>query len=345
MRSSPFDSAGLTSHDVEALGGPSGASGKDDNSKDGTLASLARLGRRWHRRLHRAKTWASSSDTYVEGCDEDLERQSVYQTGRDQGIPNDSFTTVKLRRHTRNSSAGWDLNRYDVERATHTQLLAPTAVGRLMQLFRRPSLENMSPTSSSDTENAFQNETLGGPPRTRPTLHLLPHDHSIRETYHTFQDSHHISPILANRRHNYIHNQYPSRRTRTWTYGLDEPRRHSMSDRSTNSADLDEGPRAQSTSTSFANMKTASLERFPFEETTVYIPRTRRGTKSSPAAECMSINSIPYHGRSRLLGIGTAAGEASWDPQGYEAMRELDEYEDLGDGDSFESVPSLGSLG
>ncbi|KAL8809422.1 MAG: hypothetical protein Q9200_003432 [Gallowayella weberi] len=353
MRSSPFGSAGLASQDVEALGGPPGAREGDDTSKNCTLASLAHLGRRWHRRLHRAKTWASSSDTCVEGCDADLEKQSVYQTARDQDMPNDSFTTVKLRRHTRSSGAGWDLNRHDVERATHTQLLAPTAVGRLMQLFRRPSLESTCPTSSGETENAFQIETLGGPTRTRPTLHLLPHGRSIPENYHTFQDSHHISTTLADGHHD-INNQRPSRRIRTWTYGLDDPGRDSMSDSSTTSAEVDDGTRAQSTSTSFANSKIASLERFSSEEPTVYIPRTRRETKSSPditaaAAESMSIISVPFHGRRRVSGVSVPE-EAPWDPQGYGAMRELDAYEDIGDADSFGSVASasaswsLGSL-
>ncbi|KAL8675771.1 MAG: hypothetical protein Q9186_007618 [Xanthomendoza sp. 1 TL-2023] len=350
MRSSPFGSAGSAIHDDRALGGPSGASGSDETSNDGTLGTLAHLGRQWHRRCHKAKTWASSSDTCVEGPDKDLERQALYHTACDQDIPNASFTTVRMRRHTRRStgSPGWEFNRDDVERATHTHLLAPTAVGRLIQLFRRPSLQRTYSTSSSDTENASQIQTLRRLPGIRPTQHLLPHDRWIPGTYNTFQDSHHISTLSADIRHN-IQNHYPSRRTRTWTYGLDDPRRHSMLASSTKSAEVDEGTQAQSTSVSLTNMEIESLERLSFEEPSLYLPRTPRGTQgsldSTVAAESMSIIGVPYYGPRRVLGV-SAPREASWDPQGYEEMGDLDGYGGLGEADSFGSVPSsrMGSI-
>ncbi|KAL8998663.1 MAG: hypothetical protein Q9169_002324 [Polycauliona sp. 2 TL-2023] len=143
VRSSPFGSIRPDSNDIEAAR-PSGGRGSDATCDSATRHTLAVLGRSWHRRWRRARTWASSSDTCIGDADYDLERQSTnYTPGDDEESlinDEDGTSTIRLRRPRKHDGDEdtYELNKGDVERATRTVLIKPTAVGLLQGLFGLP---------------------------------------------------------------------------------------------------------------------------------------------------------------------------------------------------------------
>ncbi|KAL8666501.1 MAG: hypothetical protein Q9168_007470 [Polycauliona sp. 1 TL-2023] len=145
MRSSPF---GSTDPDLEAARS-SGVRDSDDTCDSTHANTLAVLGRRWHHRWRQAKTWASSSDTCIGDAEYDLEEQSTNYTPQedDENLPkNESVNTIRLRRPRKHSDdSTYELDSADVQRATNTLLIAPTAVSNLQRLFRKPSSSTVRP--------------------------------------------------------------------------------------------------------------------------------------------------------------------------------------------------------
>lgn len=339
MRSSPFGSAGPAGRDVESLDGPSEVRGSDPNRDNETMGTLAFLERQWRSGWLQAKAWASSSDTYVESPEPDLERQSIDRAIEDQNVAHDSATTARMRKPTRYASPNWEVNRDDVERATHTQLLAPTAVGRLIQLFRRPSPHSRYATSSTDVMNAPWVEGSQSEPEDNPPLYLLPGERSVSGSYHPFHDNHHVDTTSSNP-WRVIQSHYPTRRIRTWTYGLDGPQPCRTSATQLN---IDGNTQSSPASTSLAKRDLETVERFPYEEPTLYVPRTRRGRRgtvdSTTAAENMSIIDVPFHSTPTVPAINARVG-SSFNAQDYEEVTELDNDEPISDTDGFSSVTS-----
>ncbi|KAL8949701.1 MAG: hypothetical protein Q9222_004210 [Ikaeria aurantiellina] len=139
MRSSPFASNGPASHtrrDLEAERS-SEAQESDGTSTTGYLGALSLLGRGWRRGWRRRSTWANSSETRVDmsnsGSEQSADSNAV--TAAPKTVSDDA--TVKMRKRAGFRHLCWEANSEDVERATNTQLLAPTAGTALVSLFQR----------------------------------------------------------------------------------------------------------------------------------------------------------------------------------------------------------------
>ncbi|KAL8730160.1 MAG: hypothetical protein Q9166_004243 [cf. Caloplaca sp. 2 TL-2023] len=347
MRSSPFGSAEPSSnanYDVEALR-VAAARGSDGTAASGNAGALALLGRRWHRGWLEATRWSASSDTYVDHMGPDMERQTIRSFRADLDVPNDSRTTVRMRRANRQSESGCTIDSEDVERATSTQLLGPTGVASLLQLFRRPSVQTTSPTPSMVTSRCSRIEPSQTSAVKLPPPHQLSGNQYNTGCYLTFGDRHHL-PNLPSNNHPVTHHHSLPKRISTWTYGFDgsHPRSATASLLSTN-----DNFQPQSAPASLLDLDTESLNQAPDPPSEIIVPRKRRGTKSTDTstaeAERMSIIDVPFQGTRRISDVD-ARDEPSFDAKEYERAAEDDGCEDILVSDGFSSVSSsrVGSL-
>ena len=140
MRSSPFGSAepeNKTGQDIEAARG-SDAIESDHTSTTGYLETLALLGRGWRRGWRRARKWTESSESSQDTQPHPPNQEFTYIPLSGAQTLHEDITTVRMRKLSRRRS-GWEADSEDVQRATNTQLLAPTAGSNLANLFRRGS--------------------------------------------------------------------------------------------------------------------------------------------------------------------------------------------------------------
>ncbi|KAL8755611.1 MAG: hypothetical protein Q9199_003516 [Rusavskia elegans] len=342
MRSSPFGSAEPCpndSHDIEASR-PTEARGSDETSSSENLGTLALLGRRWHRRWHRARTWASSSDTYIGDSEHDLERLSVNTTAREQESSNGSVTTVRLRRPRRHADSAYELDREDVERATKTLLITPTAAGNLLRLFRTPSIAATPPSPSIGTGRSLgaehpQNLAVNLP----PPYQLRDNQYSPR-IYPIARDGQRHATTTSCERYATPNHCLP-RRLSTWTYGLDGS--HPSSTPAV-AANTESYTRPHSASISSIDVDTESLDRFSFQEPTIYVPRKRGGTRSTldstAEAESMSVINVSFHDGQSISKVDDG-DEDSFDAREYEQAREMDDADGFSSVSSFSRVASM----
>ncbi|KAI4227170.1 MAG: hypothetical protein L6R36_002608 [Xanthoria steineri] len=329
MRSSPFGSAApgsSASYDLEASR-PTEARGSGETFSSENVGILALLGQRWHRRWHRARTWASSSDTCIGDSEPASERQSVDNTAVEQENFNGSLNTIRLRRSRKQADSAYELDSEDIERATKTLLIRPTAAGDLLRLFQNPSITATPPSPSVDTRGAEhpQNIAVNLPPP-----HQL-HDNQYRPGIYpiTFRDGHRHAGTTSPEGYTISDHCLP-RRLSTLTYGLDGSHPNSNPAVSVNTESY---TLPHSALASLIDVDTESLDRFSFEEPTIHVPRKRGGTRSTldstAEAESMSVINMPSHGGQRISEV-----DDSFDPQAYEQAREMD------DADGISSVSS-----
>lgn len=332
MRSSPFGSAApgsSASYDLEASR-PTEARGSGETSSSENVGTLALLGQRWHRRWHRARTWASSSDTCIGDSEPASERQSVDNTAGEQECFNGSLNTIRLRRSRKQADSAYELDSEDIERATKTLLIRPTAAGYLLRLFQNPSITATPPSPSVDTGHT------GGAEHPQNIAVNLPPPHQLHDNQYspgiypiTFQDGHRLASTTSPEGYTISDHCLP-RRLSTLTCGLDGSHANSNPAVSVNTESY---TLPHSASASLIDVDTESLDRFSFEEPTIHVHRKRGGTMSTldstAEAESMSVINMPSHGGQRISEV-----DDSFDAQAYEQAREMD------DADGISSVSS-----
>lgn len=342
MRSSPFGSAepcSNDSHDIEASR-PTEARGSDETSSRENLGTLALLGRRWHRRWHRARTWASSSDTYIGDSEHDLERLSVDITAGEQESSNGSVTTVRLRRPRRHADSAYELDREDVERATKTLLITPTAAGNLLRLFQTPSITATPPSPPIDTGRSLGAEHPQNLAVNLPPPYQLRDNQYSPGIYPIARDGHRHATTTSRERYAAPNHCLP-RRLSTWTYGLDGSQPNSTPAVAVNTKSY---TRPHSASTSSIDVDTESLDRFSFQEPTIYVPRKRGGTRSTldstAEAESMSVINVPFYVGQSISKVDDGVDD-SFDAREYEQAREMDDADGFSSVSSFSRVASM----
>lgn len=142
MRSSAFGSADPNPNpncDVEAARSAE-AQESDRAATNGYLDTLSLLGRNWRQGWRKARMSVDSSSTHGSASDQHSAGRPPSCTSAAIEDHHDSpVGTVRLRHSSRQTCSGWQANSEDVQRATNTQLLAPTASFILASLFRKPS--------------------------------------------------------------------------------------------------------------------------------------------------------------------------------------------------------------
>ena len=308
IRSSPFGSVEPDvnqSDDIETSQ-LSTAGGSDERSPSGDQFSLAHLGRRWHRRWRRARTWATSSDTCVGDSECDLERQHVDDTARSCEVADDSTTTVRLRKQTKYADS-YELDSEDIERAANTLLIKPTAVGNLLRLFRSPSARSIDIEPRFSAEHPEHREPNNPPP------HQLPNN-QYSNVYPIDYDGHQHASTISYKCYATPHHR-PPRRLSTWTYGLDGS--HSTSTpRRKFGADNYTRPRAASDF--IMHIDTHAVDRDPLQGPEISIPRKLKRSSTGDGtrdAECMTVIGPSHREGWRLSGDWE---REVWDAKGYE---------------------------
>ena len=342
MRSSPFGSAEPDTNndcDIE-VSRPREVMAIDGALNGGNVGTLALLGRRWHRRWRRERTWTSSSDTYIDDSDHDLERQSVYHTAGDQDAFNDSVTTVRIRRPKEHANSDRLIGSEVIERAMTTQLITPTAANNLLRLFREPPIRTTRRAPSVDLGHGPRTENSPSGVAILPPPHRLPDSQYNTGIYPTTQDRHR-NPTTTSHECYVIRSHCPPRRLSTWTYGLDNSRTHFTPTVAVNESCS--RPHSTSASASLIDIDAEGIGRFSFEEPTIYIPRRRGGTRSTldstADAERMSIINLPFDGDEKISEVDPEV-DKSFDAQAYEQAKELDDFGTTSDADGLSSVSS-----
>ena len=321
IRSSPVGSAepGIKSSDDIEASRPSVARGSDETSRSEDQISLAHLGRRWHRRWRKGRTWATSSDTCVGDSEYDLEGQLSNDTAHDHENLDESTTTIRLRKPKKHADS-YELDSEDIKRASNTLLIKPTAVSNLLRLFRLPSTTATSPSQFTAieprAEHAQHRAQHLPPPHQLPNnqYSAMAHDgnrHPSTTSYECYGTATHILP----------------RRLSTWTYGLDGSHTTSAPRRRFGA---DNYIRPRAASDFIIDMDSGNLRFGSFDEPEIYIPRKRGSTRSTGDstrdAEGMSVVDTPvWDGRGSLKdedgrGKSWEDGEEGevWDAKGYE---------------------------
>ncbi|KAL8736585.1 MAG: hypothetical protein Q9181_002355 [Wetmoreana brouardii] len=192
MRSSAFGSADAdvnASHDIETAR-PSEARGSDYTSRSGHLDTLSGLGRQWGQRWWRGRSWTTSSDIEANHPGDWSESQSSNRiSATEQNTMDDNITTVRLRKPIRRSGFEWKAHSEDIERATNTQLLTPTAGCNLERPFQPP---NTISYGSCDVQKPYLSRrirtwTYGldrSQPRSIPLLVTYTDTESVKQVYH-----------------------------------------------------------------------------------------------------------------------------------------------------------------
>ncbi|KAL9603949.1 MAG: hypothetical protein Q9219_000887 [cf. Caloplaca sp. 3 TL-2023] len=278
-----------TTSEVEA-GRQSEAVESDRTSVTRYLGSLALLGRGWRYRWRRVQRWSASTDDHRDNSDHSPNHSSAGASISDQHTLDESTTTVRMRKPSRHKRT-WEADSDDVQRATKTQLLAPTAGFTLANLFQGKTVDKaegspISPSSCEQGEAGFTTSSRcpwhDGNHKTSPSVTTagLPlssrsEEHPQAEFPTTIEAC--TSTLL----------RHPARRVQTWAA-------HGMDDRSVSAfvIDIDDEESIEAPST-------------------IRVPKTRkgaRGTEDSTAeAERMSMIDVP-----RLRGcIGECEGEDS----------------------------------
>ncbi|KAL8847877.1 MAG: hypothetical protein Q9221_007088 [Calogaya cf. arnoldii] len=332
MRSSPFGSVepgSNDSRDIEASRPTEARESEETSSSGNVVGTLTLLGRRWHRRWHRARTWASSSDTCIGDSEQDLERQSINNPSDEQESLNDSTTTVRLRRPRRHVDSAYELNSEDIKRATNTLLITPTAAANLLRLFQNPNTAT-PPEPPIDIESGYSLR-----PEYFPNLVLdVPPPFQLQDNqynpgiYPLSRDGHrHATTTSCERYANPTPTQCLPRRLSTWTYGLDGTNNKSTpTDATNNNTQSYTRPRSPSSFVIDIDTETESLTRFSFEEPRIHVPRKRGGTRSTfdstadADAENLSVIDLGYSG----VRGGEWVVEDGFDAKEYERSGEMD---------------------
>lgn len=320
IRSSPFGSAepGIDSSDDIEASRPSVTRGSDETSRSGDQITLAHLGRRWHRRWRKGRTWATSSDTCVGDSEYDLEGQPSNDTAQDHENPDESTTTIRLRKPKKHADS-YELDSEDIKRASNTLLIKPTAVSNLLRLFRLPSTTATSPSQFNAIE-----------PRAEHSPH---HAHNLSPP-HQLPNNQYSTIALDGHRHasttshecNGTSTDILPRRLSTWTYGLDGLHTTSTPRRRFGAGNYTR-PRAASDFIIDIDSRSLSCS---FEQPEIYIPRKRGSTRSTGEstrdAEGMSVVDTPVWDGRGILKDGDERGKSwedreeggAWDARGYE---------------------------
>ncbi|KAL8834496.1 MAG: hypothetical protein Q9170_003731 [Blastenia crenularia] len=296
MRSSPFGSVTPTanaSHDLEAGRGLE-AQGSDDTSTTGYLATLSLLGRGWRRGWKRARRWTDVSRTEEDTPGDYSDQHSAYPSIADQQTFDDSTATVRMRKTSRCRFA-WEADSEDIERATNNQLLAPTAGFNLAHLFRRTSSTlqeaDVSPSSlergDAGVTTSYTRSTCPWHDPSRMASRSVTAAHPSNNEHRGLRNTCNQNRILQPRS--------PSKRIRTWTYGI-------------------ENVPPQSISMSIVDEDCGSVRRGSDGGSVIRVPRTRnRGWSTDDTtaeAERMSMIEVDVGGVGEEMGLDRRKGES-----------------------------------
>ncbi|KAL8710671.1 MAG: hypothetical protein Q9225_007248 [Loekoesia sp. 1 TL-2023] len=319
MRSSPFGSAtpaANNSREIEARRG-SEAVESDRTSTTGYLATLSLLGRGWRRGWRKTKTWSDTSRTHEDSCDRRSDQPSTCASTADQQTLDGSASTVRMRKTSQRRST-WEADSQDVERATNTQLLAPTAGFSLAHLFRRSSTPKPDSSNRPDVSPSSLERGEAGV--------IMSHHHAICPWHDSRNNGTRCItavgasvPLRSSKteeRRQVLGEKswqervsYPARRVQTWAYGIDKAH-------------------PWSSSASLVDTDGDSVKRGSDVAPTIKVSKTRKEARSSDnttaAAESMSMIDVPQ----------TTHGGASEDEDG------LVRYEG-DDGSDIESFSSF----